>query len=170
MGCERLARRRFPEKGFNVQLFDTEVSGADLLRFLPGFKRDHDGSEPEAVAKFLREWADKLDPPDDPISRFRKPDVFDVAKFASENGLAIDAQEFVDFYQSKDWFVGRNKMKDWRAAARRWARRNANGGQNRLQGGGSVARVASIERVEGYDEDHTDERFVDNAATDSGRL
>lgn len=33
----------------------------------------------------------------------------------------LEAQKFVNFYESKGWFVGKNKMKDWRAAARNWA-------------------------------------------------
>ena len=27
---------------------------------------------------------------------------------------------FVDFYESKNWMVGKNKMKDWKAAVRTW--------------------------------------------------
>ena len=34
----------------------------------------------------------------------------------------VDAQRFVDFYESKGWMVGKNKMKDWKAAVRNWAR------------------------------------------------
>ena len=30
------------------------------------------------------------------------------------------AQQFFDFYESKGWMIGKNKMKDWKAAARRW--------------------------------------------------
>ncbi len=36
----------------------------------------------------------------------------------------LDAQRFHDFYSSKGWMVGKNKMKDWRAAARNWISRN----------------------------------------------
>ena len=36
----------------------------------------------------------------------------------------LDAQRFHDFYSSKGWMIGKNKMKDWRAAARNWLSRN----------------------------------------------
>jgi len=36
----------------------------------------------------------------------------------------VNPQEFIDFYESNGWKVGPNKMKDWRAAARNWCRRN----------------------------------------------
>jgi len=36
----------------------------------------------------------------------------------------LDAQRFHDFYTSKGWMVGKTKMKDWKAAARNWLRRD----------------------------------------------
>jgi hypothetical protein len=36
----------------------------------------------------------------------------------------VDPEEFVDFYTSKGWKVGKNPMKDWKAAVRTWARRD----------------------------------------------
>jgi hypothetical protein len=36
----------------------------------------------------------------------------------------IDAESFHDFYTSKGWKIGKDPMKDWRAAARNWERRN----------------------------------------------
>lgn len=53
---------------------------------------------------------------------FSPPAVGDVAEYCSQNGYKISAESFVDFYESKGWMVGKNKMKDWRAAVRNWAR------------------------------------------------
>ena len=36
----------------------------------------------------------------------------------------MDAQHFVDYYESNGWIVGKTKMKDWKATARNWARRD----------------------------------------------
>ena len=55
--------------------------------------------------------------------RFTKPTLQDVQKYVDEQNLAMDSQSFVDFYESKGWKVGREPMKDWKAAARNWARR-----------------------------------------------
>ena len=38
----------------------------------------------------------------------------------------IDAENFLDFYESKGWMVGKNKMKDWKAAVRTWEKKNYN--------------------------------------------
>jgi len=38
-----------------------------------------------------------------------------------------EASKFIDFYESKGWMVGKNKMKSWKAAVRNWMRkRNEN--------------------------------------------
>lgn len=40
--------------------------------------------------------------------------------------LQLEAETFVDFYESKNWFVGKSKMKDWKAAVRNWLRHKQN--------------------------------------------
>ena len=57
------------------------------------------------------------------IRRFTKPTVEEVRAYIAERGSAIDAQTFVDFYESKGWRVGNQPMKDWQAAVRNWERR-----------------------------------------------
>ena len=52
------------------------------------------------------------------------PTVEDVAAYAKEKGLALDPAHFVDFYASKGWKVGREPMKDWKAACRNWVRQD----------------------------------------------
>lgn len=57
--------------------------------------------------------------------RFTPPTVEDVRAFAEQHNLTMKAEEFADYYASKGWKVGNVAMKDWRAAARNWARRDA---------------------------------------------
>lgn len=57
-------------------------------------------------------------------SSFKPPTVTEVENYCREKEYRIDCERFVDFYRSKDWMVGKNKMKDWRAAVRNWARGN----------------------------------------------
>lgn len=56
-------------------------------------------------------------------SRFTPPTVEEVAAYCQERGNTVDAQVFIDFYESKGWMVGKNRMKDWKAAVRTWERR-----------------------------------------------
>lgn len=60
--------------------------------------------------------------------RFKKPTVEEVQAYILEKGYSIDAQHFVDYYESNGWKVGRNPMKDWKACVRTW---NTNNKQNK---------------------------------------
>ena len=55
---------------------------------------------------------------------FAPPTVEEVRAYCQERGNNIDPQRFVDFYESKGWFVGKNKMKSWKAAVRNWESRD----------------------------------------------
>lgn len=55
--------------------------------------------------------------------RFVPPTVDEVRAYCAEKGYPIDPERFVDFYSSKGWMVGKNKMQDWRAAVRTWSRK-----------------------------------------------
>lgn len=54
---------------------------------------------------------------------FVPPTVEEVSGYVREQGFHFDAVAFVSFYESKGWFVGKNKMKDWKAACRTWERK-----------------------------------------------
>ena len=54
---------------------------------------------------------------------FKKPIIDDVKNYCNLRGNNIDAEAFYDFYESKDWKIGKNKMKDWKACVRTWERR-----------------------------------------------
>lgn len=56
-------------------------------------------------------------------ARFIPPSVEEVRLYIAEKGYEVDAEAFVAFYTSKDWYVGRNKMKNWRAALVTWHKR-----------------------------------------------
>lgn len=54
--------------------------------------------------------------------RFCPPTLEEVKAYCAEKEYNIDAERFIDFYASKGWFVGKNKMKDWQAAVRNWSK------------------------------------------------
>lgn len=57
---------------------------------------------------------------------FTPPPLSDVSQYCQERNNNIDPQRFIDFYESKGWMIGKNKMKDWKAAVRNWERSNSN--------------------------------------------
>lgn len=56
--------------------------------------------------------------------RFVPPTVPIVAAYCEEKGYHVDAERFVGYYASIGWKVGKNPMKDWKAAVRTWNRKD----------------------------------------------
>lgn len=59
--------------------------------------------------------------------RFAPPSLKEVSNYIQENNYSVDAGSWIDFYESKGWMVGKNKMKSWQAAVRTWHKRNDTG-------------------------------------------
>lgn len=57
--------------------------------------------------------------------RFIKPTIQDIEEYGRQTGHIINAQAFIDYYDSVDWKVGKHSMKDWQAAVRNWERRDS---------------------------------------------
>ena len=77
--------------------------------------------------------------------RFVPPTVEEVREYCRERKNNVDPEKFVDFYEAKGWMVGKNKMKDWRAAVRTWER------DDRSRGTGTKVKPAS-ERLDDLDD------------------
>jgi len=55
--------------------------------------------------------------------RFAIPALGAVKEYFIERGVpGAEHEKFYDFYTSKGWMVGKNKMKDWKSAVRNWLR------------------------------------------------
>ena len=59
----------------------------------------------------------------EPVKRFQKPTIEEVKAYIAEKGYDVDAERFWNFYEAKDWFIGKNKMKNWRAAVATWQKK-----------------------------------------------
>ena len=53
---------------------------------------------------------------------FKRPSVQEIEAYCLEEKLNLNAQSFIDYYDSNGWKVGKNQMKDWKATVRRWAK------------------------------------------------
>jgi hypothetical protein len=97
-----------------IQITDTELNSNTTANIIDLKARARDDKKPS-------------------VTRFKKPELPAVREFmqtySSENEILIDpafeAEQFFDYYTGNGWKVGRNSMKDWKAAARGWMRRAA---------------------------------------------
>ena len=54
--------------------------------------------------------------------RFEKPTLSEIKQYCIERNNNVNAEQFYDYYESNGWKVGKNSMKDWKAAVRTWER------------------------------------------------
>jgi len=67
----------------------------------------------------------EIDKPKDHKPVFVKPSIQEIKDYCREHGYNVDPLAFLAFYESNGWKVGRNPMKNWRAACTTWHKRNA---------------------------------------------
>ncbi len=81
--------------------------------------------------------------------RFLPPSIEEVKSYIQEKGYSVDAEQFVNFYESKGWLIGKNKMKNWHAAIATWQKRekerNGNFQQKSEDRHGSLKVTATCE-------------------------
>ena len=97
--------------------------------------------------------------------RFEKPTISDIEQYCIERNNNIDASQFFDYYESNGWKVGKNSMKDWKAAVRTWERseyRKSNSKKNSKEDAINVVK----ELMEEYEQSATDSESTINV-TDS---
>jgi hypothetical protein len=110
---------RMVGKGCTVELIESikyafTVDPEDSTRLIHDrVERERIKKAPKAPAKIKTSQA------------FAPPSMPDVVAFIGEEGLMVDGQKFWTYYSSQGWMVGRNKMKDWKAAVRSWHSRHA---------------------------------------------
>ena len=97
--------------------------------------------------------------------RFEKPSISDIKQYCIERNNNIDASQFYDYYESNGWKVGKNSMKDWKAAVRTWERseyRKPNSKKNSKEDAINVVK----ELMEEYEQSATDsESTIDITAS-----
>ena len=82
---------------------------------------------------------------------FQKPSVEEIEAYCIERGNNIRAEQFFDYYESKGWMIGKNKMKDWKAAVRTWEnndnnRKGATNGNAERRTSGNVESDEDLQR------------------------
>ncbi len=89
--------------------------------------------------------------------RFEKPTLSQITQYCLERNNNVNAEQFYDYYESNGWKVGKNSMKDWKAAVRTWERseyRKPNSKKN--------SKEDAINVVKELMEEYANEQFEDN--------
>ena len=76
-----------------------------------------------------REEPETEDKPKPKRAVFVKPTREEVLAYCRERQSTVSSSAFYDFYESKGWMVGKNHMKDWKAAVRTWEQKDKQSGK-----------------------------------------
>lgn len=113
-----------------------------------GLSNKHEKVTYDCIIPFLEEIKSEIDAQQAKPPKKEKmkipPKIEDVVQYINDNHLDIDPYQWWNFYESKGWYVGKNKMKNWHSAIATWIKRNQvsyNGGQ---QQSNIISKVADI--------------------------
>ena len=107
-------------------LADTKDLNASVLKIIPLLNdNDNDNdNENEYSSPYSTLNGDESSHESSKRKNFKPPTLEEVSNYCIERKNDIDPERFIDFYESKGWMVGKNKMKDWKAAIRSWEKRD----------------------------------------------
>lgn len=92
---------------------------------LSNFDKAPDKALDKALIKHTtkqRESIDSINKQETNNNKFIPPTFNDVLEYCMQNNLDVDGIKFINFYESKGWMVGKNKMKNWKAAIQTWVK------------------------------------------------
>lgn len=102
---------------------------------------------PQAVTPDQKFNDEIIPKPKKPQKRFTKPAPSDIANYCEERKNFVDAEKFFNHYESNGWRVGKNPMKDWKAAVRTWEKNSFqnNTGNSNAKNIGSNSEVGEFD-------------------------
>ena len=65
--------------------------------------------------------------------KFIKPTIEEIRAYCYERKNMVDPEHFYDHYESNGWKIGKNGMKDWKAAVRTWERNDYSGARQKAK-------------------------------------
>ena len=110
--CER--NKRVAENRYDTTPADTKNTTRTF------WCQEEEKEEEEYKEEYIKETLSK----EREKKRFVPPSLDEVTAYCNERNNTVDPAGFIDFYTSNGWRVGKNPMKDWKAAVRSWEQRD----------------------------------------------
>ena len=99
-----------------------------FLDYLNDYKKFTDGKETLLErSKNFTETGKKTLPNNNTNNKntFIRPTAEQINEYSKEIGFTLDGSQFIDHYEARGWLIGKNPMKDWKAAVRTWKRNSS---------------------------------------------
>lgn len=120
---------KYQKPSSNTKNLDVDVDVDDIssLEVLTNLERGGQSENPQTAGN-PPEQAEpapfsEIPKPEKKRKSFVKPTIPEIASYCNERKNGVDPVAFYNFYESKDWYVGKNKMKNWRACVHTWEQR-----------------------------------------------
>jgi uncharacterized protein YdaU (DUF1376 family) len=118
--------RRIDDEIAKQQRVSAEYAARAKAGAAARWKRADATSNASSIPQAMLADAKPQPQPQEPESKARAcaytPTLNEVQAYCEERKNHVDSQKWFDHYSSNGWRVGRNRMKDWRAAVRTWER------------------------------------------------
>lgn len=103
---------------YAIENTGSETSAAERMRKM----RERNNVTPLLQDRYVNIDTKEKDKNKDKSNRFTPPTVEEVREYCKERRNKVNAEHFVDYYEANGWRVGKNPMRDWKAAIRTWER------------------------------------------------
>ena len=112
----RAKRSKYPEP--TADMITHDIICNQMQAYAPVIQSESESESESNPNASVRGAAEAHTPSAKRSAAFIPPTLEEVQQYAAERSSVVDPQGFIDFYASKGWMVGKNPMKDWKAAFR----------------------------------------------------
>ena len=133
----------------DIRVYETKVSNGSNGGRPPVNNRkpnetENNRTEPEKTETAKKEERrKKKEDKRDSIGRFIPPTIEQVIEYCRERNNGVNPVKWFNYYTANGWKVGKNPMKDWKAAVRTWEEGGSGNGQYGSSSGGSDGKIRS---------------------------
>lgn len=128
IGDDKLVQKRMVrDNALSLKRAEAGKKGGDTTQFAKANDKANAKAKIEANSEYEYESENENEKEDKKEKIKRKiipPKVEWIAEYCKERNNRIDPDGWFDFYQAKNWMIGRNKMVDWQSSVRTWEKRN----------------------------------------------
>lgn len=118
----------------------------------PWAERVRTGDGPKEKEKDKEKEKEEKKEINNSTSKFIKPSIEEIKNYCVERKNNVNPEQFYDFYESKNWMVGKNKMKKWKNAIHTWERNvncwNMQNGKTEIESGNRYGSVEQTKRLQ----------------------
>lgn len=133
----------------DIRVYETKVSNGSNGGRPPVNNRkpnetENNRTEPEETETAKKEERrNKKEDKRESIRRFTPPTIEQVTEYCRERNNGVNPVKWFNYYTANGWKVGKNPMKDWKAAVRTWEEGESNNGKHGSSSGGSDGKIRS---------------------------